>query len=1132
MRKTQAGKSTKILSICFALAAIGISGCKKKPFLFTAVDSSHSHICFENTIEETPQKNVIEYEYYYNGGGVAAADFNNDGLCDLYFTGNASENKLYLNRGHLTFQDVTDSAGMKGRPEWKTGVTVADVNGDGWLDVYVSYSGPVKKEQLYDELYINKGCPKGGIPVFVERAKEYGLDAPFTFSTQSAFFDFDRDGDLDMFQCNHGYKYISPFYNTNKVRNQRHPQFGNRLYRNDGGHFTEISDSAGIHGGGLNFGLSVCISDLNNDGWPDIYVTNDFEEQDFLYLNTGKNSFRDVTKKSTGHLSRFSMGSDIADFNNDLLQDILVVDMLPETLERQKLLKGPDEYDKYTLMADSGFQYQNMRNTLQLNQGNTKDGVPLFSEIGQLAGIYNTDWSWSPLFADLDNDGYKDIFITNGFLRDFTNLDFLKYTYQEAAEKAHQNNKTLPVYDLIKKMPSTQLAHFAFRNNRDFTFTNATQAWGLDRKMISSGAVYADLDNDGDLELITNNTNEKATIWENHTSELLKNNFIKVRLTGKGKNIFAIGAKVFVNTATSQQVQELSPTRGFQSSVDFVLNFGLGKESKGVSVKVIWPDGTVSVRKNVSVDTLIEMNQSVGHVEVDPGQPEKPLLFEDCTVQSGISFRHQENDVVDFKKEPLLPYQISKSGPFLSKGDVNGDNLEDFYLGGSAGYAGELFIQQPDHTFVIAQSQPFDADKACEDMGSVFFDADGDHDLDLYVVSGGNQFETGAGELTDRLYINDGRGHFTKAGPGVIPKEYSSGSCVTTADYDRDGDLDLFVGGKILPGNFPLPGYGGILRNDTDRKTGKLKFTVATADVNPDLKSPGMITDALWADLNNDSWPDLIMTGEWMSVKIFINHQGKLEELHDSTLSNTSGLWSKILAGDFDHDGDTDLVIGNAGLNGQWKPTPSEPMTLYAMDFDDNGSIDPVICTRLRGKDFPIASLDEIADKIPSVRKKFIHYKDYSTTSIDNIFSASQIKKAGKWKLQNLQTCYFENEGNGRFTVHPLPLEAQFSKVNGILSEDYDHDGNKDILVTGNFFDYRVQNGRADASFGLLLTGDGKGNFKPVEGLRSGLYARGNIRDMIGLDTGKLIVIAKNNDSLQVIKVVKFKHVPETRVYR
>ncbi len=1108
--------------------AASIAACKKKtPPLFTSIPASHSGIDFINNIDETPERNVMVYEYYYNGGGVAAADFNKDGLCDLYFTGNSVANKLYLNRGGLKFDDVTSKAGVQGRAAWKTGVTAADVNGDGWLDIYVSYSGPVTKEQLYDELYINNGCRAGGTPTFTEKGKDYGLDAPFTFSTQATFFDYDRDGDLDMFQSNHGHRYYSPFFNTRKIRSKRHPQFGNRLYRNNGGRFTEVSETAGIHGGGLNFGLSACASDINGDGWMDLYVTNDFEEQDYLYLNNQNGTFREASKEATGHTSKFSMGSDVADFNNDLLPDILVADMLPESLERQKLLKGPDEYDRYTIMVDSGFHHQHMRNTLQLNQGNNGNSTPVFSEIGQLAGIHNTDWSWSALMADLDNDGSKDIFITNGFLRDFTNQDFLKYTYQNAANEARNKNTILPVYELIKRMPSTKLANFVFRNKGDLTFSNATAAWGLDVPLMSFGAVYVDLDNDGDLELVTNNTNDKASVWENHTNQLNRNKYIKVKLDGQGMNTHAVGAKVYVEQGNRRQLQEVVSSRGFQSSADYVLNFGLGAHAAPVNLKIIWPDGRISVRRQQPVNALHVFNQSESVAAPPAGPAKEPApLFTDCTPATGLAYRHQPTRFVDFRRELLLPYQPSRSGPYLAAGDVNQDGLDDLFVGGTPGFPAKLFIQQAGQALREKPTPAFAADKGCHDMGSVFFDADGDEDLDLYVVSGGTEFPTGSSTLMDRLYVNDGKGDFAKAVEGTLPREFSSGSCVRAGDYDRDGDLDLYVAGGVEPGNFPFSGNGGILRNDSDPETHQPLFSLATNAVNPSLKSPGMVTDAVWVDFNRDTWPDLVLVGEWMPIRLFKNEKGKLREITPESLKKTAGLWSTISTGDFDRDGDIDLVAGNAGTNLPWKPTVAQPLSMYAADFDGDGKTDPVICTSLHGKEYPIASRDELLEQLPALRKKFVLYKTYSEAAVRDILDEAALGKARRWEIQTLSTCYIENLGNETFNVRALPVEAQFSKANGILSGDYDRDGHRDLLITGNYFPYRVQYGRSDASVGMLLKGNGRGFFQPVGKAQSGVYVPDDVRIMVELASknARLVVIGKNNAGLQVLKLAR---VPE-----
>ncbi|MDP9042359.1 MAG: CRTAC1 family protein, partial [Bacteroidota bacterium] len=685
--------------------------------------SSLTGIDFRNDIKEDENYNILTYEYLYNGGGVAVGDVNGDGLADIMFTGNMTSNKLYLNKGNFKFQDITGKAGVTGRTKWKTGVVMADVNGDGLLDIYVCYSGPGTDSERANELYINNGT-KNGVPTFTESAKKYGLDAIGTYTTTVAFFDMDNDGDLDMFMVNHGDMFYNPYYNTSALRSTRNAKFGNRLYRNDNGHFTDVSEQAHIDGSGLNFGLSVSISDMNNDGWADIYVTNDYDERDFLYLNNRNGTFREVLTQATGHISEFSMGSDIADYNNDGRSDIMVLDMLPEDNHRQKLLRGASAYDKYTMLVDYGFHHQQMRNTLQLNMGNDSGNVPIFSEIGQLAGVSNTDWSWSPLFADFDNDGWKDLFISNGILRDMTNLDFVKYTSGYAAEYTKKTGSKAEMWKLVKDMPSTKLTNYLFKNNHQLGFTNVTADWGLTKPAVSNGTAYADLDNDGDLDLIVNNLNGEATIYRNNTSENSSAHFIRIKLKGDKKNTFGIGAKISVKTTTCEQFQEQYPCRGFQSSVDPVMHIGLGKDSVIESLLVIWPDGKVSSMKNVKADTLVAIDETDALVgdRIMPGAGHDSL-FEDVTTRSGINYVDYPSGFVDFKISPLLPYQISKTGPCIAKADVNGDGLEDLFVGSSAGQQSQLYLQLKDGRFVLAREQPWNANKSFDNTDALFFDA-------------------------------------------------------------------------------------------------------------------------------------------------------------------------------------------------------------------------------------------------------------------------------------------------------------------------------------------------------------------------------------------------------------------------
>lgn len=1103
-------------SFQFFFLALIFSGCQSKPgLLFTKTE-----LAFENQIQETPQINILNYEYTYNGGGVAAADFNNDGLCDLYFTGNTVPNKLFLNEGDFKFKDITNEAGVGGRDLWKTGVTTVDVNADGWLDIYVCYSGPELGQSFSNQLFINNGNTFGGL-TFTERAAEYGLDAPGTFSTQAAFFDFDRDGDLDMFLLNHANHFFSPFVNTASLRNTRHLQFGNRLYRNDAESgkvfFTDVSAEAGIHGGGINFGLGVAVSDLNNDGWPDLYISNDYEEQDFLYINNKNGSFTNITEKSLGHFSRNGMGTDIADYNNDGRPDIIEVDMWPEGNYRQKLLKGPDDYNRYQLMLDSGFLHQQMRNTLQLNTGVTKQGVPVFSEVGQLAGVSATDWSWAPLFVDLDNDGFKDLFVSNGYLRDFTSMDFLKYTVEEARTESKKKGSELNVFELVSKMASTKTNDYVFQNKGDLTFQNVTSIWGLATPNLSFGATYADLDNDGDLELITNNTNEPATIWRNNADSLLNNNYLSIQLEGPQNNLYAIGSKVFVETATRTLMSEQYLTRGFQSAVDPVLHFGLGKEN-AIALKVIWPDGKITKFDQITSNQKIGIDYRSAPQE-EPPPNTTPYLFEDITSKSKIEFVHNENMFSDMDREALLLYQLSRAGPALANADVNNDGIDDFFVGGAIGQSGVLYLGKENGQFALAPSQPWLVDQQQEDVSAIFFDVDNDGDADLFVVSGGTEYQTGSQLLDDRLYLNEGGGKFSKASIGSIVADHANGSCVAVADYDKDGDLDLFVGGASQPGNFPYPSPGAILKNESI--PGKIKFTVVTAEVNPDLRTPGMVTDALWTDFNNDSWPDLMLAGKWMPIRLFANRNGKLIEIQSETLQKTTGLWNRIAAADLDNDGDLDYVLGNAGTNLPWKISAESPLTLYYADFDQDGKTDPIIFYTQNGKQYPVVSRDELVRQLPALKKKFTTYSAYAMATVNEILEPAQLASAGKLNVNTVQSIVLKNVGNDQFEIESLPIEAQFSAVTAITIDDFDNDSQPDILLAGNFFPYNSQYGPADASHGLLVKRSGK-TFTTHSWNETGFFSPGDVRNMKLLhqpDGTTFVLQVLNNDLVRIFKV-------------
>ena len=1114
----------------------GLLSCgNKKMTLFTEMPASQTHIDFRNDIKEDENYNVLTYEYIYNGGGVAIGDVNGDGLPDIYFTSNMGPNKLYLNKGNFEFEDITDQAGVRGRSKWKTGVVMADVNGDGLLDIYVCYSGPGTDSERANELYINNGV-KNGIPTFTESAKAYGLDAPGTYTTTVAFFDMDNDGDLDMFMVNHADMFYNPFYNTDALRAKRHPQFGNRLYRNDNGHFTDVSEQAGIFGSGLNFGLSVSISDVNNDGWPDIYTTNDYDERDFLYLNNHDGTFREVLDKAAGHISEFAMGSDIADYNNDGKPDIAVLDMLPESNHRQKLLRGADGYDKYTMRVEHGLHHQQMRNTLQLNNGTDSNGVPIFSEVGQMAGISNTDWSWAPLFPDFDNDGWKDLFISNGILRDMTNLDFVKYTSGYSSDyKEKTGNDKVDMWKLVQQMPSTPLQNYVFRNNHDLGFTNVTADWGVTQKSIHNGAAYADLNNDGSLDMVINNLNDGALVYRNNAAALLHRHYLRIRFKGGGKNTYGLGANI--KTAHTDQMQEEYTSRGFQSSIDPIMHVGLGEDSIVQSLLVKWPSGRQSLLKNIRADTLLVVDESAAGAAslgdaLHPGLPgtavtartaagPATLQFRDITAASGIRFTHEQSSSVDFKISPLLPYQLSKVGPCLAKGDVNGDGLEDVFIGASAGHESILYLQTRDGRFIPAASQPWNAVKDFTNTDALFFDADGDGDMDLYLVSGGADYPLNDKRYQDRFFENDGRGNFREV-KDALPPETVSGACVRASDIDHDGLPDLFVGGSVKPGLFPEAPESFILKNKS--VPGKIRFVKDAIQTDTTLAYPGMVSDAIWVDINKDGWQDLVVVGPFMPITIFENHRGRLvNETAAYGLSDTQGWWCRLAAADMDHDGDTDLVVGNMGLNTQYKASVSQPMTITYADFDQDGTLDPILCYYNGDKSYPSATRDELFDQMPSLQKKFGRYKDYADAQLTDIFSSAQLAAARTVSIRTTRSVYLRNDGNRRFTMIPLPAYAQISAVNGILLQDLDGDGKEDILLAGNFYPLRVQQGPLDGGIGLFLKGDGAGNFTPVPYEYTQLYMPGDIRNIMGIKQGGnlLIVAAKNDGKVQVVEPVR-----------
>lgn len=1059
---------------------------------------------FENKIIENEGINILTYEYFHNGGGVAIGDLNNDGLADIFLTGNLAPNRLYFNKGNMTFEDVTQSAGVIGTRGWYTGTTLVDINNDGWLDIYACLSGNLPGPYRANQLFINN---QDG--TFTEKAKAYGI-ADEGYATQATFFDYDLDGDLDLFILNHNVVPISDF-KPSQVRNIYDPHVGDRLYLNEGGIFIDVSLSSGIHTNPLGYGLGVSVGDLNGDHYPDIYIANDFIEHDYCYLNNGDGTFRDVVKSAFNQVSQFSMGTDMADVNNDGLLDIMTVDMIAEDNYRQKTTMRPMDRSIFYYAVEDGFHYQYMHNGLQLNRGGER-----FSNISKLAGVSNTDWSWAPLLMDLDLDGYKDLMVTNGYKKDISNKDYVSFEKKQMHDfKEGKITNSEMFRALLDAAPVTKIGNYVFKNNGDYTFSKMNEAWNFEHEAFSNGAAYGDLDNDGDLDLVINNIDERAFVYQNQTRETSeKAHYLRLKLKGPAQNTFGMGAKVWIHAGDKIQYVDHSLSRGFQSSMDPVLCIGLGTAARVDRLEVRWPDGKVSVLTDIAADQELEVVYAKAGQGSIQGYPETALMFEEVTEKYALDVRHVENAFDDFDYEVLLPHKMSTWGPALAVGDVNGDGLADIYLGGASGLEGQVWVQQTNGHFEKLKQAVFGVHAQQEDVGASLFDADGDGDLDLYVVSGGNEFEAGDPAYRDRLYQNDGKGGFLYQGD-ALPDFAISGSVVRPADVDGDGDLDLFVGGRMQPRMYPRPADSKLLLNEQGR------FRDASREWAPALEQLGMVTDAQWMDLDADGDEDLVITGEWMALTLLENQAGKLVRMEHTGLEEETGWWFSVEAGDFDEDGDIDFVAGNLGTNYKYKASHQEPFQVFLNDFDNSGSQDIVLGYFDEGTLFPVRGRQCSAEQMPFIKEKFPTYELFGKADLVDIYGEESLDRSLNYKARNFQSAFVENLGKGRFKVTPLPIEAQMSALNDFLVRDFNGDGHLDLLTAGNLFASEVETPRNDAGVGLLLLGKGNGDFEAVPAHQSGIYLPQDIKHLAFLrmkEAGAVILAAPNNDALRMIK--------------